>query len=51
VVNLIASTSTTKGRSVQIQLDSHAYPKGRKITDRQMAQIQLQAEASHREWN
>jgi hypothetical protein len=51
VVNLIASTKTAKGLTVQAQLDTNSYPKGLKVTDQEMAQIQLHAAEFRGEWN
>ena len=51
VVNLIASTKTSKGLSIQAGLDTNAYSKGLKISDQQMAQLQLERAEFHGEWN
>ncbi len=51
VVNLIGTTKTTKGLHIQAELDRGRYPKGRKITDQQMAQLQIQLADFHGEWN
>ncbi len=51
VVNLIGSTKTTKGLHIQAELDTGRYPKGRKITDQEMAQLQIQPADFHGEWN
>ena len=51
VVDLIASTKTSKGLSIQAGLDTRAYCKGLKISDQQMAQIQLERAEFHGEWN
>ena len=34
VVNLIATTTNKKGLKIQCQLDTNAYPKGQKISDK-----------------
>jgi hypothetical protein len=51
VVNLIGATQTSKGLHIQAELDNGRYPKGRKITDQQMAQLQIQPADFHGEWN
>lgn len=51
IVNLIASTTTSKGLKVQCQLDSNTYPKGIKVSDEELAQLNLDREQFHGEWN
>lgn len=51
VVQLIGATHTRTGLTVQAGLDQHPYPTGIKISDDQMAQIQLQKDRFHGEWN
>lgn len=51
VVQLIGSTRTRTGLSVQAELDSNLYPTGVSVDDEQMAQIQLQKDEFHGEWN
>jgi len=51
VVHLIGATKTSKGLRIQAELDTGCYPKGRKITDQQMAQLQIQPADFHGEWN
>jgi hypothetical protein len=51
VVQLIGATRTRTGLTVQASLDRHPYPTGIKISDDQMAQIQLQKDCFHGEWN
>lgn len=51
IVNLIASTTTKKGLKVHCQLDEGDYPKGRKITDKEMKLINLIQDAFHGNWN
>lgn len=51
VVQLIGATHTRTGLTVQAGLDQHTYPTGIKIGDDQMAQIQLQKDRFHGEWN
>jgi transposase len=51
VVNLIGSTTTTSGLKVHAQLDSSTYEKGRKVTDEELAQVNLTPSRFHSEWN
>ena len=51
VVSLIANTTTRKGLTVQAALDTGSYATGVKITDAQMASINLSSASFHGEWN
>lgn len=51
VIQLIGATHTRTGLTVQAGLDKHTYPTGIKISDDQMAHIQLQKDRFHGEWN
>lgn len=51
VVNLIGATKTSKGLHIRAELDTGRYPKGRKITDQQIAQLEIQPADFHGEWN
>jgi len=51
VVDLIAATTTRAGLSVHAELDQRAYPKGVKITDKQMAALPLNRHEFHGDWN
>lgn len=51
IVNLIASTTTEKGLTVQAKLDRAAYPAGRKVSDQEIAEIDLRLDSFHGEWN
>lgn len=51
VVNLISNTQTEQGLEVQAVLDSNEYKKGRKVTDAEMATINIQGDSFHPEWN
>jgi hypothetical protein len=51
VVQLIGATHTRTGLTVQAGLDQHTYPTGIKISDDQMAHIQLLKDRFHGEWN
>lgn len=51
IVNLIAATTTKEGLRVQCEIDANSYPKGIKVTDRQMQDINLDPDSFHGEWN
>lgn len=51
IVELIASTKTRKGLTVRSALDTRNYPTGRRITDAQMARVNLRPDDFHPEWN
>jgi transposase len=51
ILNLVAATSTATGLTVESVLDSASYPVGRKVTDEEMATIQIKRDAFHGEWN
>jgi transposase len=51
IVNLIAATTTNTGLKVYSQLDPKIYKKGLKVTDKQLAQVNLVPDKWHGEWN
>ena len=51
IVNLIAKTTTAKGLTVQCRLDRRKYPTGRKVTDQEMQQLNLEPNKFHGEGN
>jgi hypothetical protein len=51
IVKLIASTSTSTGLKVYCELDRRRYPKGVEVSDEQMAEIQIERDPFHGEWN
>ena len=51
VVRLIAGTTTAKGLTVSCRLDRRSYTPGRKVTDEEMARINLKPSRFHGEWN
>lgn len=51
VVNLVSSTRTSKGLEVHCRLDKNAYPKGRKISDAEMAKLNIKRNTFHGDWN
>jgi hypothetical protein len=50
-VNLIANTRTTTGLEVRCVLDTNRYPKGVKLTAKQMARVNLVPDKFHGDWN
>jgi hypothetical protein len=50
-VNLIAATTTKKGLVVRSQVDQRTYPKGRRVSDQQLARVNIEPNAFHGEWN
>lgn len=51
IINLIGSTKTTSGLTVQAVLDEKKYQKGRVINDQQFATITIKRDVFHPEWN
>jgi len=51
IVNLIAATTTRTGLEVYARLDTRTYPNKIKVTDAEMAQIRLEGDAFHPDWN
>jgi Rhodopirellula transposase DDE domain len=54
IVNLIAGTTTRTGLTVRAELDPGSYPKGIKITDKEMRALEqdhITRHAFHGEWN
>ena len=51
VVELIASTKTKTGLTVRCHLDTRTYPKGIKVSDEEMASLNIKGDAFHPQWN
>ena len=51
IVQLIAATTTRTGLNVKAEIDHATYPAGVKVTDDEMAAINLIAHEFHGEWN
>ena len=51
IVNLIAATTTKTGLRVRAEIDPGKYPKGVKVSDKQVATIRLERDPFHGEWN
>ena len=50
-IALIAHTTTKKGLSISCELDRNTYPKGIKVSDAEMASLNITRDAFHPEWN
>jgi len=51
MVELIAATTTKTGLKVHCELDTKSYPKGIKVSDAEMATLNIKGDAFHPEWN
>jgi hypothetical protein len=51
IVNLISQTTTTTGLKVRSEIDRNLYPKGIKISERQMKEIEIVRHDFHGDWN
>jgi len=51
IVNLIAGTTTETGLTVHSELDTDTYPPGVKVSDREVAEIDLRRDKFHGDWN
>jgi hypothetical protein len=51
IIQLIGATTTRTGLDVQCRLDENKYPKGIKVSDRELSAINLEHDSFHGEWN
>jgi len=51
IVNLIANTTTAAGLRIEARVDERSYEKGIKITDEEMASLNLKPAGFHGDWN
>src|ERR1039457_6589568 len=51
IVQLISATTTDTGLKVRAELDENKYPKGVKVSDLQMAAVNLTRHSFHGDWN
>ncbi len=51
IVNLIAATTTATGLKVRAELDTTAYPVGQKVSQQEIAAVNLRRDSFHGEWN
>ncbi len=51
IVNLIGNTKTKTGLHIKAALDTNLYETGRKVTDEQLATVQIKRDKFHGDWN
>jgi hypothetical protein len=51
IVHLIANTMTQQGLKIRAELDKRTYPAGIKVTDAELAQVNLKPNRFHGDWN
>ncbi len=51
IVNLIANTTTLKGLQIEAEIDENEYEKGIKVSDKEMALLNIERSNFHGEWN
>jgi hypothetical protein len=51
MVHLMASTTTRTGLTVRCELDTNTYPKGIRITNKELHQVNIIRDQCHGEWN
>jgi transposase len=51
IVSLIAATTTKTGLTIQCQLDLNQYPKGIKVSDDELASVNIVGDKFHPNWN
>ena len=51
IVSLIRATRTETGLRVRSELDENLYPAGRKVSDKELAGVNLHRDSFHGEWN
>jgi hypothetical protein len=51
IVEMIAATTTKTGLTVRCELDENSYPKGVKVSDKEMADLNITPNTFHPEWN
>ena len=51
IVALIANTTTRAGLRIRAELDTSQYPTGTKVSDQELASVNLKRNAFHGEWN
>lgn len=51
VINLISNTTTKEGLEIKARLDENHYEKGRKVSDKEMQNLNLSRNDFHGEWN
>ena len=50
-IELIANTTTKTGLKIRCELDRNVYPKGIKVSDEELATLNIKRDKFHPEWN
>ena len=51
IIQLISATTTKSGLTVSCDIDQNLYPKGIKVSDAEMASLNIQHDPFHGDWN
>jgi len=51
IVNLIGNTRTKSGLKIRAKLDNNLYPTGLKVSKEELANISIEKDSFHGEWN
>lgn len=51
IVNLISATTTKTGLKVKCRIDDNFYAKGRRVTDKELAEVNIHPDEFHGDWN
>jgi hypothetical protein len=51
ILNLIAATTTKAGLRVRAEIDPGKYPKGIKVSDKEVKALRIELDSFHGEWN
>ena len=51
IVNLIGNTATTQGLKIKAEIDTGIYPTGIKVTDEELATVNIKPAQFHGDWN
>ena len=51
IVNLIGNTATTQGLKIKAKIDTGIYPTGIKVTDEELATVNIKPPQFHGDWN
>jgi hypothetical protein len=51
MVNLIGDTTTKAGLKIKARIDDNEYPTGIKVSDKELAEINIERKKFHGEWN
>src|SRR6059036_1625041 len=51
IINLISNTATSQGLSIQAELDQGSYPIGIRVTDEELAAVNMIPDSFHGDWN